>query len=163
MTWRTRGIGSRYLVYRLAVSERRTSASEGSLLPTPTTGDAKQSGSRNTPGSKAHSGTSLTDFARGDGGSGRLVPTPSAADYKGSSKPGQRRRQLSEKVAGYALNPRWVEWLMGFPLDWTSVGEEVGPRELARWWKECRTQSEACDYTRSATRSSRNSPSSSDD
>lgn len=50
-------------------------------------------------------------------------PTPSATDYKGSSKPGQRRGQLSEAVAvGGQLNPTWVEWLIGWPLGWTDLG-----------------------------------------
>jgi hypothetical protein len=44
------------------------------LWPTPTS--SVDSGSRNTPGSKAHPGTSLTDAVRGDGGTGRLWPTP---------------------------------------------------------------------------------------
>jgi hypothetical protein len=34
------------------------------LLPTPTAGDAKASGSRNLPGSKAHLGVSLTDLVQ---------------------------------------------------------------------------------------------------
>jgi hypothetical protein len=41
------------------------------LWPTPTQGDSKSSGSRNTPASKAHPGISLTDAVRGDGGTGR--------------------------------------------------------------------------------------------
>jgi hypothetical protein len=40
--------------------------------PTPTAGDAKASGSRNTMESGAHQGVSLTDAIRGDGGVGRL-------------------------------------------------------------------------------------------
>lgn len=167
------------------------------MFPTPTRGDGNSSGSRNTPGSKAHAGTSLTDYVRGDEGKGRqepeewrtpqnrdwrvgeegrdgsdgrqvnlpdqvkiwptpkaspsgpdyarmsrpdsggddlatavarevtergkqeTLPTPSATDWKGSSQVGQRRGQLSETVAGGSLNPRWVEWLMGFPDGWT--------------------------------------------
>ena len=54
------------------------------------------------------------------------VPTPNANDWKGSSKAGQRRGQLTDPAMGVipqggggALNPTWVEWLMGFPLGWT--------------------------------------------
>ena len=64
-------------------------------------------------------------------GAGRLLavevrrswPTPSATDHKGSSKPGQRRGQLTEPLepgSGGRLNPAWVESLMGFPPGWTS-------------------------------------------
>lgn len=53
-------------------------------------------------------------------------PTPCASDWKGSSKPGQRRGQLTDPDAGAipaggSLNPTWVEWLMGWPLGWTDL------------------------------------------
>ena len=64
--------------------------------PTAVAGDAKACGSRNTPGSKAHKGVTLTDATRGDGGTGRL----------GKRRPGR-------------LNADWVETLMGFPIGWT--------------------------------------------
>jgi len=65
-------------------------------------------------------------------GAGRLLavevrrswPTPSATDHKGSSKPGQRRGQLTEPLepgSGGRLNPRWVEALQGFPPGWTAL------------------------------------------
>jgi hypothetical protein len=94
------------------------------MFPTPTQGDSKSSGSRNTATSKANAGVSLTDFVRQDGGVGRLWPTPSANNWKGSSKDGQRRGQLTDPAmgvipAGGSLNPTWVEWLMAFPLGYT--------------------------------------------
>lgn len=88
--------------------------------PTPTVGDANSSGSRNVHGSLAHAGVSLTDAVRGDGGR-RRWPTPAASDEKGSSAPGQRRGQLSETVAGQRLSPDWEEWLMGWPVGWSSL------------------------------------------
>ena len=59
-------------------------------------------------------------------------PTPSATDHKGSSKPGQRRGQLTDPAmgaipAGGQLNPTWVEWLMGFPLGWTDLEDSETP------------------------------------
>jgi hypothetical protein len=48
------------------------------MFPTPTSGDAKASGSRNTENSNAHPGLSLTDFVRQDGGKGRTWSTPTA-------------------------------------------------------------------------------------
>lgn len=71
--------------------------------PTPTAGDADGSGSRNTEGSRAHAGTSLTDAVRGDGGVGRLY-----------SDAGYDEMMLR-------LNPNWVEWLMNYPIGWTST------------------------------------------
>jgi DNA-cytosine methyltransferase len=56
----------------------------------------------------------------------RPMPTPSASDYKGSSSPGQRRGQLTDPAcgvipAGGQLNPQFVEWLMGYPIDHTAL------------------------------------------
>ena len=55
-----------------------------------------------------------------------MWPTPAATDHKGSSRPGQRRGQLTDPnmgaiKAGGQLNPTWVEWLMGWPLGWTDL------------------------------------------
>lgn len=59
-------------------------------------------------------------------------PTPTAMDSKGLSKHyrkdtnGTRSMLLSQKVNYLSgmdgqLNPRWVEWLMGFPIGWTEL------------------------------------------
>ena len=137
-------------------------AKEMTMWPTPTEGDSRTSGSRNTPGSKAHPGISLTDAARGDGGTGRMWSTPRSSDgekggpnqsfgaggqplasqaahqmwatpeqrdYKSGSMTEEghahrsthpRGKSLSEQGGG-ALNPSFVEFLMGFPPYWTEV------------------------------------------
>ena len=79
----------------------------GSLLPTPTAGDAKASGSRNMGPRSAARMMSLTDAALGDGGQGR--------------RPG----------AGF-LNPSWVEWLMGWPIGWTDL-QPLATDKYQRW------------------------------
>lgn len=55
-----------------------------------------------------------------------LWPTPKSRDWKDGASAGtfQRSSPDSGKVVGQstttgALNPTWVEWLMGFPLGWT--------------------------------------------
>ena len=60
-------------------------------------------------------------------------PTPTARDWKDSGKAviNSDRNLLPQKVArsdkekwvkgGGALNPTWVEWLMGYPLGWTDL------------------------------------------
>lgn len=68
---------------------------------------------------------------------GRMFPTPTTRDCKGGyrtesliRKDGKSRAMDAlpnavldgagvETVSGQ-LNPRWVEWLMGFPVGWTS-------------------------------------------
>lgn len=50
-----------------------------------------------------------------------LWPTPTTQDAKNNGAPSQMERNslpLNAAVGG-ALNPTWVEWLMGFPLGWT--------------------------------------------
>jgi hypothetical protein len=128
------------IAVRPEMAKHAQRAKERKIWPTPTAGDSKSSGSRNTSTSAAHFGVSLTDAIRGDQGTGRIrgeqklsarvrmIPTPSANDGKGSSKPGQRRRQLTDPAMGViplggggALNPTWVEILMGFPAGFTDL------------------------------------------
>jgi hypothetical protein len=40
-------------------------------------------------------------------------------------------------VAGGQLNPQWVSWLMGFPVDWCDLPGESQP--------ESQTESTNCD------------------
>lgn len=72
------------------------------LWPTATAGDAKASGSRGQrgiEGNNANEGTSLTDATCRSG-----RPLPTTCSHGGACQP--------------RLNPRFVAWLMGFPLDW---------------------------------------------
>lgn len=68
-----------------------------------------------------------------------MLPTPAASDDKGSSRPGQRRGQLSEAIEALgrmpqlkheverlsrnrgAMAPEFCEWMMGFPTGWTDL------------------------------------------
>ena len=51
-----------------------------------------------------------------------LLPTPLAHDAHAVSASDYQRHTLPLScVAGGSLNPEWVEWLMGFPKDWTKV------------------------------------------
>jgi hypothetical protein len=96
------------------------------LWPTPTS--SVDSGSRNTPGSKAHPGVSLTDAVRGDGGTGRTWPTPGAADAKWRDTPNtmQARKDKGKQVGLHGAvildgmetwpTPRAAEWKGTGPL-----------------------------------------------
>lgn len=106
--------------------------------PTPTVGDSRSSGSRNTENSKANHGVSLTDAVRQDGGRGRLWPTPAAHEGRlgyqdrTSGKKGTQvslstsvmnseGRKPGQEWNGGQLNPEWVEWLMGYPTGFTDL------------------------------------------
>tara|TARA_B100001778_G_scaffold330914_1_gene334265 strand:+ start:156 stop:857 length:702 start_codon:yes stop_codon:yes gene_type:complete len=69
------------------------------MLPTPTAGDARASGSRRKPGSKAHPGVSLTDV---------VVHKQDLYTH-------------AERTKGGHLAPRFVEWMMGLPQGWTEI------------------------------------------
>ena len=62
----------------------------------------------------------------GEIGSG-LWPTPSLSDSKNNGNPSRMTRGGSwggcelNTVVGGALNPNWVEWLMGYPIGWTDL------------------------------------------
>lgn len=103
------------------------------LWPTATARDGNSSGSRMRPGSRAHPGLSLTDATR-------LWPTPIAGmrdaltmdrQHVSRATMARRRSYSPPSPAGHSaepaaptagtgqLNPRWVEWLMGYPDGWT--------------------------------------------
>ncbi len=87
------------------------------MWPTATAGDAKSSGSRNLEGSKAHAGVSLTDAVRfGNSNTPRTWATPTTQDGENNGAPSQHERNSLplNAQAGGALNPEWVELLMGF-------------------------------------------------
>lgn len=151
------------------IPARFIDVTESGLWPTPTAGDGKSSGSRNTATSRAKFGLSLTDAIRCDQGRGRKIapacsadigltmhtsgntgapiareiqtgflPTPSANDWKIVSAGGQRRRQLSDPeqnviAAGEALNPDWVERLMGWPVGWSGLDPVEDPTIPEDW------------------------------
>jgi len=77
------------------------------------------------------------------------VPTPSANDWKGSSKAGQRRGQLTDPAMGVIapggqLNPQFVEWLMGWPMNWTCT-EPLPRATWVAWLTAFRAESIGCD------------------
>jgi hypothetical protein len=63
-----------------------------------------------------------------------MWPTPTTKANQGAPSMMSRGvacRNLREATAGGALNPTWVEWLMGFPLGWT-VCDASGTRSSRR-------------------------------
>ena len=68
----------------------------------------------------------------------KLFPTPAARDHKGGYRGGRIRNgkiswdtldvavqhTYNKEKTGGKLNPNFVEFLMGFPLNWTKIGSE---------------------------------------
>lgn len=111
--------------WELLTLERRTSANDAGLWPTP-------------GAAKANNDISLT--CSGDGRqkpnklgwavAARMWPTPTAmtntggaalCKWGGSGARAQLRKMVTPQELNGALNPVWVEWLMGWPGGWTDL------------------------------------------
>lgn len=147
---------------RRRMSEHRTGGKGSGLWPTPTRASADKevvnshrganivavakqmwATPRSTDGS--HGGR-VTPRKSKEGGNlieavaARNFPTPSSRDWKSSNASqetmNRNSRPLNETVtqgAGGHLNPEWVEWLMGWPISWTSLAPL--PKEHFDDWK----------------------------
>lgn len=107
--------------------ELRTSGKESGFWPTVRASDGERGGRGD-----------LIQAVRGNANSHfRMYPTPTASNTKanhmrGSDK-GKAREPRSYGATG-PLNPRWIEWLMGWPMGWT----KLGPLEMGRFheWQQ---------------------------
>jgi hypothetical protein len=109
-TWPRSGMTRNGTAYRLPTWAPLTEETECGSWPTPVATDAYGAGSRNTATSRAHPGVSLTDAVRGDGGRGRLWPTPTASQQNINSLSPERRDRangvcLADAVRGAKLWP----------------------------------------------------------
>ena len=121
-TWPQRGMMRNGRCYPQPMSERPISANGSGLLPTP----AAVSYGTNQGGAAGRTGKvrpSLETMATKD-----LWPTPSAGDAN-IAAPNQHTstigRHIRRTEGSGKLNPMWVEWLMGYPSEWT-VLEDLG-------------------------------------
>ena len=102
----------------------RTGWNPGETWPTPTAHDAH----------KPHP----SDLTARQGGrslaASVMLPTPTCQDASNNGGPSQMNRNTPplNAVAGGALNPVWVEWLMGWPIGWTDC--ERLAMDRFRWW-----------------------------
>ena len=104
--------------------------------PTPTAGDSKSSGSRSLPASGAHAGTSLTDAVRPDRVKHDEWPTPTTQDAQNNGGASQHRRNALplNAIVGGALNPEWVELLMGLPSGFSCASGDAMAWPGAHSW-----------------------------
>lgn len=110
--------------YQLSTWEHRTSENEsGFLLPTPTAQD--NGGYNKSASSGAQIRYGLEGMARKN-----LWPTPKASEASRGDSHSERRRNtpslttevnIEAETYGGHLNPQWVEWLMGLPIDATEL------------------------------------------
>lgn len=115
-----------------AMSDRACISKRERHWPTPTVGDSKSTRNstanrKKIPPTGIHAGDTLTDAVT-------KWPTPTVAMHKGSSARAMTRASGASRendrldyaveqgqIANGRLNADWVEWLMGFPIGWTSL------------------------------------------
>jgi DNA (cytosine-5)-methyltransferase 1 len=107
--------GPRYTITSLQVAAK--------MWPTPCAEDAK-----NVPYQKGKNGHRYP-MLYGAVNPAKMWPTPTAVTntdgaamckWGGSGARAKLRTMTSSQELNGALNPTWVEWLMGFPLGWTA-------------------------------------------
>jgi hypothetical protein len=139
-TWPKRASISGMIAYRLKKSVRRIFAKDYGLLPTPkaATGHYQRDASgkeKLTLMGMAHRETWPTPQSR-DWRRVQIFSTPNTRGIDGSSTTRKAAKERGTFVVGSggALNPTWVEWLMGWPLGWT----DLQPLETGRFrqWLE---------------------------
>jgi len=71
-----------------------------------------------------------------------MWPTPTSHNAKETNAPSEAKRNTPTLAAqiGGSLNPTWVEWLMGWPLEWT----DLKPSATARYPNPLPKRGESC-------------------
>ena len=95
--------------------------------PTPLATDGSHGGPSQKGGKILDEEVKIAEGVRARGE--KLLPTPTCNDAKNSTLPPSQEKR--DGMAGYLmrngessggqLNPDWVEWLMGWPIGWTSL------------------------------------------
>ena len=107
--------------------KRPTIAQAAKDWPRRTKGDEDGSGSAAySTESGRHSGTTLTDAAVRQFPCGPFLEIPSTQDGPGS--------QSTAPTSGLTLNPRFDEWLIGWPIGWT---DPESPLSATEWTRYC--------------------------
>ena len=117
-------------LYQLHNVEHPTSEKGGFVLPTPTASDPDKHGTGGLHRRLVRGQT----YSSGDHRMKNL-PTPTAHMFKEGGYPAEHKRDsptIHVVVGAHHsgenpkyLNPQFVEWMMGFPQDWTELPEET--------------------------------------
>ena len=114
--------------------------------PTPDTGLTPNGHGRRggKAGNGCQSGASLEAIARGQS-TPRTWGTPTSRDHKDTGTMENvpenallGRQTVNDSTTPGSLSPLWVEWLQGFPPEWTDCAASVTPSVLRRWLRRGR-------------------------
>ena len=106
LTWKASATKRGRLLFRLAASAPGTEENASGLWPTPRTEGFDAGGHRGNPDS-LHARV-------------KMLPTPHANCHTGAGEHGDGGPNL-QTVIGGSLNPNFVEFLQGYPQEWTNV------------------------------------------
>lgn len=143
-TWPQWGMWDAGACWELPTLVPRISGNGSGFWPTPTKSDGTGG-----PGNSGREGgdnlrTAVSRYATPKASDGERgipspsghykLPTPTANDAKNNGGPSQQARNSKSlnAVAGGSLNPDWVEWLMNWPIKWSSLNA-INPQEFKRW------------------------------
>ena len=158
-TWPRLGMTQDGSAYAHPMSGRITPVIDGLRWPTPTSDGYKSDGQLQVLAKMCQTEAEFNAMTHRAAQSKKRKwwPTPSATDGKQAGQNGQLRDRLDyavergatksktydpPQVPGGTLNPTWVEWLMGFPIGWTNLGDWVMPKsrskppQLTDFWEE---------------------------
>jgi len=117
VTWPRSGTMRNGVCWERTTAERRITENESGYWPTPR---ANKWGLPDSHGSTE---------------AFRIFPTPQSRDWKGRSQRGSDPENadcLPNVVGGGSLNPTWVEYLMGWPKEWTCL-ESISHVQYLQW------------------------------
>jgi hypothetical protein len=106
-------------IYQLPKLERGTKGIDGGYLPTPvSTPRGSHQGATFDPKSRRQTDRTLDLYVK-------TFPTPTARDFRTPCEGDMKRNTPSLATIAYQtggqLSPMWVEWLMGYPIEWTEL------------------------------------------
>src|SRR5574343_150702 len=116
-TWPSWGMTLDGCAYEHPMSGRRITETDGSRYAMPTPVRAKEA-----PNKRGNTNGEERVVESAQGLLGHLWPTPCARDWKDNGKsPAELYRNTPTLAtrAGGKLNPMWVEWLMGWPIEYS--------------------------------------------
>ena len=124
LTWKKKVSKSNVLLFQLQASVRGIKEKESGFLPTPTTMDhIDRKGMRPSRAATNRKTGYLSEMIK-------MYPTPTTRDYKDSTVSNSHQNRNSDSLPikimkegkpGGKLNPNFVEFLMGYPMNWTKI------------------------------------------
>ena len=147
LTWKPSATPRGRLLFRLVPSMPDTDATEFGLWPTPQANKTTESGDIvNADGtewdgmSKPHGAATGRPITTALADKVKMWPTPTSHLAKETNAPSEANRNEPSisSIVGGSLNPQFVEWLMGYPKEWTVAENFASGRK-----KICKPQESA--------------------